>query len=88
MFKKDDKVRIKRWKEMMQVDGIQVDASGDLKEVGTGHSFTKDMRKFCSMSALVVSVDEHGIELYINDFGLVNNRFYEWMLETVCEENI
>jgi hypothetical protein len=88
MFKQGDKVRIRLWKDMMKTENVEVNASGDLEQIGTGKSFTQSMRRFCGRSAIVRNIDVHGIELVIDEFGIVDNRFCEWMLETTEERYI
>ncbi len=82
MFKKNDKVFVRAWQEMLEDERVLQDHNGNLYEKDKlSNSFVKDMNRYCGSPAVVEEVTADGgyylrfgdeIPLYV---------FRDWMLE-------
>lgn len=83
MFKKNDKVLVRMWDEMLSDERIQQDHKGNLFEKDKPcNSFVKDMKRYCGSSAIVAEVTEDGgFYLMFRDEEIPLFVFRDWMLE-------
>ena len=83
MFKKNDKVFVREWNEMLADERVKQDHKGDLFEKDKpGNSFVKDMKRYCGSAAIIAEVtDDGGFYLMFHDEEIPLYVFRDWMLE-------
>ena len=83
MFKKNDKVFVRAWQEMLEDESVVQDYKGNLCEKDKlSNSFVKDMKRYCGSPAVVEEVTaDGGYYLRFKDDEIPLYVFRDWMIE-------
>lgn len=83
MFKKNDKVFVRAWDEMLADERVREDQNGNLCEKDKlSNSFVKDMKRYCGSPAVVNEVTaDGGYYLRFKNDEISLYVFRDWTLE-------
>lgn len=76
-FKVGERVKVKKWEDMVAFYGI--DDDGSIDTLG-GYVFEPVMKKYCEQKATIIGVDNYKVALVFDNEELGNPREYVWTM--------